>query len=391
MSRNEEESKNMHMQDYRNGLAQPMRCTKPIIQKRIQAEAKKLSERLSRGPIDLLNLENSFIPREGCEWILVKRGIPVGIRFTPDYPFRPPLFLPVLPQHTLQDIDFLLGKGPEVIKGDWTPTMSAWEVLVEAPGILPKTSLESTATSDGGGRGLGRSRESLARLRLLKGTPPSASARRVAYISIGCGGPVMKSKYPPLVQHVHENGGEIVLILIDPQLTFSPLLSEPRLVQGPRFRAFLCDIGLRSTQEDVGEFCDVLEVLQDQNFHIWLEDWRGSAYGGLPYPLTIPMLVDMDVEGVDVVKRRVEFKLAKGSDNFSPDPLKRDVVIESLLPFLYHPDDVGKVSDAVLNWTSGIASSEGRYEDGVKGLLYKLDRGRHRLRVGNIPKQIMKI
>jgi len=131
---------------------------------------------------------------------------------------------------------------------------------------------------------------------------PCADDMSVLFISVGCGGPIMRQKYPPPIQALHASGRTCCLVLIDPHLfadgrgAFQGTVLSDSLAyaSGPNYRIVYAQIALR--KQDLDPFRDAVHAFREQGCDVHLRDHRGghgAAFGGIDYPLTRHLRADV--------------------------------------------------------------------------------------------------
>jgi len=250
--------------------------------KRVQKELSELRggiDGMEVGVEELEPTQTGFGPRErdALMWSISLRGGRVRVCFPPDYPFRPPRFEECANEAgDVIPLSELLGFPPWTVRGGWHPGMTVPRLLAIPP----------------------RPSNSLAFLDAL----PCAEDMSVLFISVGCGGPIMRQKYPPPIQALHASGRTCCLVLIDPHLfadgrgAFQGTVLSDSLAyaSGPNYRIVYAQIALR--KQDLDPFRDAVHAFREQGCDVHLRDHRGGhgcAFGGIDYPLIHHLRADV--------------------------------------------------------------------------------------------------
>jgi len=113
--------------------------------------------------------------------------------------------------------------------------------------------------------------------------PPAGVEHGIAYISIGCGGPITMQKYSPFFQQQFQRGRYVLLLLIDPYLTKdgSTLISA-----GAGYTVAYVNQPVYKDDGDV--LAAFVHKLRAHHFEVYLDDQRyGGDFGGIPFPVRI--------------------------------------------------------------------------------------------------------
>eukprot|EP00929_Paragymnodinium_shiwhaense_P058411 TRINITY_DN29245_c0_g1_i3.p1 TRINITY_DN29245_c0_g1~~TRINITY_DN29245_c0_g1_i3.p1 ORF type:complete len:213 (+),score=7.68 TRINITY_DN29245_c0_g1_i3:324-962(+) len=106
-------------------------------------------------------------------------------------------------------------------------------------------------------------------------------------ISVGCGGPIVRQKYPPAVQAAYAAGHPVCLVMIDPCLFCREHTTSSSATyvekSGDRYTLLFEEIAL--VEEDLPLFQAAFGTLRARHCKVLLKDHRGAAFGGITYPL----------------------------------------------------------------------------------------------------------
>jgi hypothetical protein len=256
----------------------------PGMVKRVQKELAELRggiDGMEVGVEELEPTQTGLMPhhvRDALMWSISLRGGRVRVCFPPDYPFSPPRFEECANEagDVIPLCELLGFPRWQVRKGWWSPALTVPRLLAIPP----------------------RPSNSLAFLDAL----PCADDMSVLFISVGCGGPIMRQKYPPPIQALHASGRTCCLVLIDPHLfadgrgAFQGTVLSDSLAyaSGPNYRIVYAQIALR--KQDLDPFRDAVHAFREQGCDVHLRDHRGghgAAFGGIDYPLTRHLRADV--------------------------------------------------------------------------------------------------
>jgi hypothetical protein len=200
-----------------------------------------------------------------CWHIRGLRGGCIEIRFPKDYPFKPPC-IATIPNDDGEEVPLckMLGFDRSLIKNShgglihsrWSPTLTVARLLTEP--VEPCNAFGSFLDA----------------LQI-----PNKDA---LLVSIGCGGSVMRQKYPPIMQAAFKGGKSCFLLLIDPHL----LLTSSRLavVSGNNFTIMFQQRTL--TKLDVPPLQRIIRAFREQGGEVHVRDHRGASFRGALYPIT---------------------------------------------------------------------------------------------------------
>lgn len=217
--------------------------------RRLQKELEEVQCNWDTRPID----DNLF-----CWHIRDLRGGCIEVRFPEDYPFKPPSIASI-PNDDGEKVPLckMLGFDRSWIDGnEWSPHLTVAKILA-VPVIEPCNALGAFLDA----------------LQI-----PEKDAMLV---SIGCGGSVMRQKYPPVMQAAFKDGKSCFLLLIDPQLLLTS--SRSAVVSGNNFTIVFQQRSL--TKLDVPALQRIIRVFREQGGEVHVRDHRGAAYRGVHYPI----------------------------------------------------------------------------------------------------------
>ncbi len=238
-------------------------------------------------------------------WDIMLRGGKIRVTFLADFPFSGPPQVEAI-EKPLYD---LVAKSSirKLDKVTWTPA-----VLTLATGLLPVIQPKPEPSF------FAVNKERLA--------PPPGIEHGVAYICIGCGGPVMKQKYPHHIQTSVTEGKYVSMIFIDPFLTFD---NESAIHSDKRHT--IAYVNEFMDERDYEALIPVLQQLHDRHFTIHLADHRGTKYGPIDYPLAFISLhlrakTQIDDSGISLISDPILADILKTTVNKTYEEIPREIL-----------------------------------------------------------------